>query len=206
MSERHAGELADPRLVILGPPGSGKGTHARSLATRLAIPHVSTGALLRREIEAQTALGRKVADVVENGALVADEEIVDIVRRALGAAPDGWILDGAPRTARQAKLLEPQIEGEHPAVVLVLEVDDEELRRRLTRRRIEEQRADDDPEVVQDRIATWSQAWPQLAERYERRGLLVRVDGMGTIDETSARVWSAVETALAARSGRRVDP
>lgn len=203
MNESHPSEIVRGRVrqtvVMLGPPGSGKGTHARTLATRLAIPHISTGALLRQEIEAQTTLGQRVADVVRGGGLVADEDIVDIVQRTLVSAVEGWILDGAPRTVRQAELLAPLIEADSPAIVLALEVDHDELRRRLDRRRTHEQRADDDPHVVEERIAQWSETWPRLADRYARRGMLVRVDGMGTVSETSARVSDAVDAAIGAR-------
>lgn len=192
------------KFVILGPPGSGKGTHAVKLAQRLSVSHISTGALLRDEIAAQTQLGRQVADVVRNGLLVTDEAIVEMVERKIHSETEenGWILDGAPRTLDQAELLAPLIEGENPAIVIALDVEDDELRRRLDQRRTDEQRADDDPTVVEDRLAVWADIGPRLLDRYERRGLLLRVDGSGSIAETIPRVWVAVEAAINARWSR----
>lgn len=186
------------KLVILGPPGSGKGTHAVALAEALSVPHISTGALLRREVAAGTPVGRRVAETVRGGQLVTDETIVEMVEREIRGGPvgRGWILDGAPRTLRQAELLAPLVEGDDPARVIALDVDDDEVRRRLGRRRTEEQRTDDDPDVVEDRLALWAEIGPQLLDRYERRGLLHRVDGSGSIPETSRRVHAAVDAAF----------
>ena len=191
-----------PKLVFLGPPGSGKGTHARYVAQRLSVPHVSTGELLRREVEAQTPLGHEVAEAVRTGALVPDATIVALVDQELRSEGSrrGWILDGAPRTVSQAAMLAPLIEEQDPVVVVALDVDDDELRRRLTQRRVEEQRSDDAPQVVEDRLSIWARTGPQLLGRYAERGLLVSVDGTGTISEVSARVWSAVTDAIDARS------
>ncbi|MEO5722805.1 MAG: nucleoside monophosphate kinase [Ilumatobacteraceae bacterium] len=196
------------KFVILGPPGSGKGTHAAKLAERLSVPHISTGALLRREIAAQTQLGRQVADAVRSGLLVTDEAIVEMVERKIRSVTEGegWILDGAPRTLGQAELLAPLIEGENPAIVIALDVESDELRRRLDQRRTDEQRADDDPKVVEDRLAVWADIGPRLLDRYVQRGLLLRVNGSGTISDTSSRVWAAVEAAVSIRSSRRREP
>ena len=198
----------DDKVVMLGPPGSGKGTHAVQLAQRLSVPHISTGALLRDEIAARTQLGRQVADAVRSGLLVTDEAIVELIQQRIASLTDddGWILDGAPRTLSQAELLAPLIEGDDPAIVIALDVDNDELRRRLGRRRTDEQRADDDPGVVEDRLVLWADTGPQLLDRYARLGLLVLVDGSGDIPETSRRVWDAVAAAIDLRSASRNEP
>ena len=195
------GRRLRPKLVFLGPPGSGKGTHARYVAQQLSVPHVSTGELLRREIEAQTSLGNGVAEAVRAGELVPDGTIAALVDRELRSerASGGWILDGAPRTASQAEMLAPLIEEQEPAIVVALEVDDDELRRRLAQRRTEEQRDDDAPQVVEDRLSVWARTGPELLGRYARRGLLVSVDGTGSISGVSARVWAASVDAIEAR-------
>lgn len=203
--EKHHDAEGPHQVVMLGPPGSGKGTHAVTLAQRLSVPHISTGALLRREIAAQTPLGLQIAEAVHRGLLVTDGAIVEMVEREIrsGSVDDGWILDGAPRTLGQAELLAPLIEGDDPAFVIALDVADDELRRRLDKRRTAEQRTDDDPDVVEDRLNVWADIGPQLLERYARRGLLQRVDGSGSISETSLRVWAAVEAAISRRSSTR---
>ncbi len=200
-----SGARRDHKIVVLGPPGSGKGTHAVQLAQRLSVPHISTGALLRDEIAAGTQLGRQVADAVRSGLLVTDDAIVELIEQRIASLTDddGWILDGAPRTLSQAELLAPLIEVDGPAIVIALDVDNDELRRRLGRRRTDEQRADDDPGVVEDRLVLWADTGPQLLDRYARLGLLMLVDGSGDIPETSRRVWDAVaaEVDLGSASG-----
>ncbi len=187
-----------PKLVLLGPPGSGKGTHARYLAQRLSVPHVSTGELLRREVEAQTSLGQAVAEAVRTGALVSDATIVALVTRELRSerSSRGWILDGAPRTLAQATMLSPLIEQQDSVIVIALDVADEELVRRLAQRRVDEKRDDDAPKVVDGRLSLWAETGPQILGRYAQRGLLVKVDGTGSISAVSARVWTAVNDAI----------
>lgn len=198
--EMSGGPVDGTRVVMLGPPGSGKGTVARALAAHFGVPHVSTGALLRREIAASSALGRRVAAAVDAGELVDDDAIIEIVRVALdpATAPDGWVLDGTPRTIEQARLLAPVIEaGPGRVVAIALEVGDLELQERLLERGRRESRSDDAPEVVLHRLAVWKDTSQPLLDWYDRRGTLHRVDGTGSVSEVCARVIAAVTQAAA---------
>lgn len=186
-----------PRIVMLGPPGSGKGTHARLLAERLDIPHMSTGSLLRREIAAGSPLGRRVEATVNAGQLVDDATIVDLVRSAIAslAGGEGWILDGAPRSIEQAQLLADVFEaaGVEQLVAIALEVPEEVLRQRLLERGKRRGRADDAPEVISERFEVWAATGPALLTWYEQRGMLEQVDGTGSIEDVASKVAAAVD-------------
>lgn len=179
------------QIVVLGPPGSGKGTQARRLASRLGVEHLSVGALLRDEIERGSALGRWIADQVEAGELIPDDDVVDVLTTPLHRASDrgGWILDGAPRTLEQARLLAPLVGH---ALVIALEVPDDEVRSRLLARAGNEDRTDDTPEVIDHRIAGWSEEGPPVLEWYRQRGTLVVVDGTGSVDDIAERIADTV--------------
>ena len=185
--------MSGNRIVMLGPPGSGKGTQARRLAEQLGIEHVSVGALLRAEIERGSELGERIETQVDSGELIDDATVVEVVRERLDDLEGGWILDGAPRTSAQAELLAPVLETvDGPAAtVLCLEVPVKEIRSRLLGRAESEDRADDTPGVIEHRIATWAEESPPLLERYEARGQLVRVDGTGSVDEIAERLTAA---------------
>ena len=202
--------VAGPRVVMLGPPGSGKGTHARMLAERFNIPHLSTGALLRREMAAGSSLGVRVAAAVDAGQLVDDLDIVDLVRRAITspAAEHGWILDGAPRSVEQAQLLTPVFEaaGVAQVIAVALEVSESELRRRLAERRTREGRTDDEPEIVLQRFKVWAATGPALLDWYERNGTLRLVNGMGSPQAVASKVLEAVEHGTTRTSDRLPSP
>ena len=198
MSMSPSGDAVDGlRIVVLGPPGSGKGTHARWLAERYDILHLSTGAMLRREMAADSPLGVRVASAVRAGRLVDDAAIVDLVRTAITspAARLGWVLDGAPRSVEQARLLTPVFEavGAMRVIAIALDVPEAELRRRLAERGDREGRADDAPEVIEQRFEVWSATGPALLTWYERRRTLELVDGVGSVEDVAARVVAAVE-------------
>jgi adenylate kinase len=172
------------RLLILGPPGAGKGTQAAMIAATVGIPHVSTGEMLRDHVARGTDLGARAKVIMEAGDLVPDEIVIAMVKERL-AAPDaacGFLLDGFPRTAPQAEALER--ESIPIEAVVNLEVDEDELVTRMLARG----RADDTEETVRNRFAVYRRQTEPLIAHYESRGLIRTVDGMGTIDEVFARI------------------
>lgn len=185
-------------LVFLGPPGSGKGTQAARLTETLGIAHISTGDMLRGAVAAGTPVGLQAKSYLDRGALVPDQVIADLVEERVQAADcaNGFLLDGFPRTLPQAELLDGALErlGRGLDAVVLLEVPEDELFRRLTARG--EGRSDDRPEVIRHRLEVYREQTAPLADLYEGRGTLRRVDGVGSMDEVAARVRAA------ARGGR----
>ena len=176
------------RLVMLGPPGSGKGTQAEILAEKLGIPAISTGEMLRRAVASGSELGRRVESIMASGSLVDDDTMAEVVRERLSRddASDGYMLDGYPRTLAQADTLEAVLAESGrklDAVVFVDAPEDELVRRALAR-----QRADDTEEVVRHRQEVYRQKTAPLIEYYEGLGLLRRVDGDRTIEEVNAGI------------------
>jgi adenylate kinase len=194
---------------MLGAPGSGKGTHARLLAEHFSVPHLSTGAILRREIAAGSVLGSEVAAAVEAGELVDDAVIAELVGRAVSSddARHGWILDGAPRSVAQARLIAPCLEpsGSGAVIAVVLDVPEPELRRRLSERGARERRADDAPEVVARRFDVWAVTGPALLEWFARRGILHRIDGTGSVDDVARSVTDEVERIVGAATDTSIE-
>jgi adenylate kinase len=186
------------RLVLLGPPGSGKGTQGLRLAGSLGLPYLSTGDLLRDEVEHGTDLGRRVAEVIDRGDLVPDDLMIAVVLAALGGAADrGYVLDGFPRTVAQAETLERSgCPLPPPDVVVHLEVPEKSLRARLVHRAAVEDRADDaDPEVIDRRMRVYQDETEPLVAHYRRLGVLVTVDGDAGPDEVARRIVAGVRAA-----------
>jgi adenylate kinase len=208
------------RLVLIGPPGSGKGTQATRICERFAIPWISTGDILRAAVRAGTPLGAQVQTVLSNGALVGDELMIDLVRDRL-TQPDtatGFVLDGFPRTTAQACALDVML-GSAPLMALVLDVPEQELERRLTARRIctkcktlsisrslygsEEElcskcgsvlitRDDDNLVTIRHRLEHYRAQTAPLIAHYDARGCLSKVDGLRPPDEVTQAIFRIV--------------
>jgi adenylate kinase len=185
------------RVIVLGPPGSGKGTQARLLANALAVDHVSVGDALRAEVDEGSPIGARVAATVAAGDLVSMADVLAVLDEPLRAATQagGWVLDGAPRTAAQAQGLDRALDAMDAAIQLViaLEVVYDEVRARLLRRARVERRVDDTAQVIDHRLAVWARDGIPVLAWYEQRGLLARVDGTGNVNNVAARVAAAVE-------------
>ena len=180
------------RLILLGPPGAGKGTQAARLATELGIPHISTGVILRDAARAGTELGRKAKEIMDRGQLVGDDVMLGIIRERLAEddCGSGFILDGFPRTIPQAEALDALLSEVKtpPLAIANLELDEDELRRRIAGRRGEDRRSDDSEETMLNRFHVYQEQTAPLLDYY--RGRVSAIDGRGTIDEVFERLTS----------------
>lgn len=195
------------RIVLMGPPGVGKGTQAVRLAAALGVPAVSTGDLFRAHVRESTPLGLEVEKLLAAGSYVPDDVTNRMVEERLAApdAADGFILDGYPRTLAQVAELDRLLAagaGGPIDVVVLLQAPTDEIVARLLLRAADQGRADDTPEVIQRRIEVYAEETAPLAEAYGDRGLLRRVDGLGALDAVELRIAQALEPAPAL--GRRV--
>jgi len=185
------------RLLIMGPPGAGKGTQAIKIAQHYGIPAISTGDIFRALQTADTPLARQVRAIMESGGYVSDEITNQIVADRL-AEPDcesGFLLDGYPRTLQQVQTLDDNLaESNRPIdAVISLLADTEEVVARLLRRAEIDGRADDNEETIRVRLQVYADQTAPLLEVYRSRGLLVEVNGLGEIDEVSDRVFAALD-------------
>lgn len=178
-------------LVLVGPPGSGKGTQAALLATRRDMIHLSTGELLREARACGTPVGREAETYLDAGRLVPDETVAALVAQRLQPGLATYLLDGFPRNLHQAGLLDRLADATGHAIgsVVLLNVPEPELVRRMAGRA----RSDDDPAVIKKRLAVYSLETAPLIEHYAARGLLRRVDGRGTIAAVHARIMETLE-------------
>lgn len=183
-------------VLLLGPPGAGKGTQGVLLATRLGLPKFATGDLLRDAVARGTPLGLKARAVMESGALVSDDIILGVVREELdkSGAALGVIFDGVVRTIPQAEGVERLLaeRGRRLGHVVFLDVSDEEILGRIATRRTQETRADDAPEAVARRLKAYRDQTAPVLAWYEGRGAVHRVPGIGTVDEIAERVRKAL--------------
>jgi adenylate kinase len=190
-------------LVILGPPGAGKGTQGKLVASEIGIPHVNTGDMFRAEIAAGSELGLRVQAKLDDGDLVPDETTIEVVRARLGRddTADGFVLDGFPRTLAQAEALDrvlAEIDRGELTVVLDFEVGDDVALQRLLGRAGIEGRSDDTPDKIKHRLDVYHEQTEPLIEYYRTRGLLVPIDAEQSVDY----VFAEVQQVLAAVSAR----
>ncbi|MGH8867761.1 MAG: adenylate kinase [Actinomycetes bacterium] len=182
------------RLVILGPPASGKGTQAMRVARRTGLPHLSTGAMLRDEVERGSETGRAVEATLARGDLVDDDTVYAVLARLLDEAPDGWVLDGFPRTVGQAGSLDARPDGSVDAVI-ALDVSQPELARRVRGRARREGRDDDSDETLGRRLAVYEENTRPLLAHYGQLGVLKRVDGSRSPDRVTQSILRALDRA-----------
>ena len=190
------------RIVLLGAPGSGKGTQAKRLKVDLGIAHISTGDLLRAAVKAGTPLGLKAKAVMESGQLVSDGIVLGLLEERL-AEPDtksGFILDGYPRNLAQANALDALLArvGQPLDAVVKLNVPDAAIVKRCEIRFEQEHRADDNPETVRKRLGVYAEQTTPVADFYAQRGLLTEIDGVGEIEAIGDRVFAALRARVPA--------
>ena len=186
------------RLLIVGPPGAGKGTQAARIAEAYGVPAISTGDIFRENVRNETQLGLAVKSFMDSGAFVPDELTNDLVADRIGwdDAKNGFLLDGYPRTPAQAETLEAMLADAGHGIDAVIELvaDTDEIVARLLKRATQEGRSDDTEEVIRHRLELYARQTAPLLDLYEDQGLLAQVDGLGGIDEVTARVLSALES------------
>lgn len=184
------------RMIIVGPPGAGKGTQAKRIAEHYGIPAISTGDIFRQNVADRTELGQKVDAIMKAGEYVPDELTNALVRDRLARSDTepGFLLDGYPRTADQVRELDT-ILGSDRALQKVLElvVDTDEVVGRLLRRAEIEGRPDDTEDVIRNRMAVYAEQTAPLTGEYAARGILIQVDGLGEVDRVSERIFAALE-------------
>lgn len=183
-------------VLLIAPPGAGKGTQGVVIASHFGIPHIATGDLLRDHVARDTELGRRVREYLDRGALVPDSVVLAMVREALEAARGvGYVLDGIPRTIEQARALyEMAVElGMTADVALHLQVQEAELVRRLLARSAVQSRSDDTEEVIRHRLRVYYDVTHPILDWYGERGILVSVDAMRPADQVGRHILTALE-------------
>ncbi len=184
------------RLLLMGPPGAGKGTQSVGIAEMLGIPHISTGDIFRANVSQGTPLGVEAKRYMEAGEYVPDSVTNAMVRDRLAQddCRPGFLLDGYPRTLDQVGELDAMLTSAGTALTNVVEltVDVDEVVGRLVKRAAEQGRADDTEEVIRRRLEVYAEQTSPLTKLYGERGLLAQVDGMGSVEEVTARIISAL--------------
>ena len=191
-------------LLIIGPPGAGKGTQASRIAARYEVPAISTGSIFRENIANGTPLGVQVKQIMDAGKLVSDEITDAIVadRLAEEDAEDGWLLDGYPRNLHQVSALDDVLNqaGDEIDAVISLLVDEDALVERLLKRAEIEGRSDDNEATIRHRMSVYAEQTQPLLDTYRERDLLVEVAGHGSVEEVTAQVLAALDEFIAAKN------
>lgn len=186
------------RLLLIGPPGAGKGTQAAKLAEAFHIPAISTGDIFRENVKNETELGQQAKAFMDRGEYVPDSLTNALVRDRLDwdDAKNGFLLDGYPRTADQVEELDSILgdKGDSLNAVVLITADTDEVVRRLLNRAQEQGRADDTEDVIRRRLEVYAEQTAPLIEVYSHRNLVVEVDGLGAVDEVTKRILEALAT------------
>ncbi len=179
------------KLILFGPPGAGKGTQANFIADKYNVSHISTGDVLREAVKNQTEVGLHAKSFMDNGELVPDSVVIEIIKQKLTSLGEmKFMLDGFPRTVPQAEALDGMLNGlgVNLDVVVFLDVDDEEVVERIMKRQELENRQDDSEDVVRNRLKVYREQTSPLGEYYNQKGILEKIDGIGTIEDISKRI------------------
>ena len=189
-------------VLLLGPQGAGKGTQAKRIAVEYEIPHIASGEILRAEMAAGTELGLRVRDVYDRGDLVSDDLMIELIRARLAQADtdSGFILDGFPRTTKQAEALDQMFGeiGRNFSVVFALQIPDTVAFDRLRKRALLEGRADDTDDAIRRRLENYHRETEPLIEYYRTRGNLVPIHGDRTANEVFAEIQNALQQVVVA--------
>lgn len=188
-------------LVIFGPPGSGKGTQSENIINKYGLVHLSTGDLLRAEKNSGSELGNKIKELIDNGNLVPDSMVEEMVKKNVAKNKDaaGFIFDGFPRTTTQAAWLDNMLaeHGQSVTLMLALDVDDNELRTRILERGKVSGRADDqNVSIIDNRISVYHKQTQPVMDFYSAQGKFVSVDGIGSLDEVFNRISTAMDNTM----------
>lgn len=184
-------------IALFGPPGAGKGTQAKKISEKYNLVHLSTGDMIRKEIAEKTELGEMAAGIINNGQLLSDELVVDMIASSISNAEgvNGFLFDGFPRTVAQAEKLDKMLEktGSPLSGLICIDVPFEELKRRMLERAKVEGRADDNEEVIEKRFKEYHDKTVHVANHYRSKGVHVDIEGNCSVDEVFSSITKAIE-------------